>query len=176
MGKSSAFMVQFSGLKLGIHNFEFVVDDSFFEKLEYSPITQGEVEVNLALEKKSSMLVLNFELGGWVGETCDRCAVDYHQQMKGEHKVYVNFGDDYDEPDDNLIVIPREAYELDVTQLIYEFIGLNIPIRKVPCEEDGDTSICDKETLKVLEDSEAGQENENPLWAELNKIKDQLKK
>ncbi|MFM1876629.1 MAG: hypothetical protein RL266_2366, partial [Bacteroidota bacterium] len=89
---------------------------------------------------------------------------------------YVNFGEDYDEPDENLIVLPREAYELDVSQLIYEFIGLNIPIRKVPCEESGDNSICDMETLKVLEDSESEQENENPLWVELNKIKDQLKK
>ncbi|MFM1874387.1 MAG: hypothetical protein RL266_124, partial [Bacteroidota bacterium] len=90
MGKSSAFKVQFSGLKLGIHNFEFVVDDSFFEKLEYSPIKQGEVEVGLDLEKKSSMMILNFELKGWVGETCDRCAVDYRQHIGGEHKVYVN--------------------------------------------------------------------------------------
>ncbi len=176
MGKSNAFMVPFSGLKLGIHNFEFAVDNSFFEKLEYSPITEGEVDVNLALEKKSSMMVLNFELSGWVGETCDRCTVDYQQQLKGENKIYVKFGDDYDEPDDNLIVIPREAYELDVTQLIYEFIGLSIPIRKVPCEENGDTTICDKETLKVLEDSESEQDNNNPLWVELNKIKDQLKK
>jgi hypothetical protein len=52
MEKSSAFIVQFSGLKLGKHNFEFVVDDTFFEKLDYSQVKHGEIEVNIELEKK----------------------------------------------------------------------------------------------------------------------------
>ena len=175
MGKSSDFIVPFSGLKLGIHEFEFSVDDSFFEKLEYSPIKHGEVTVRLELDKKPAMLTLNFELSGWIGEVCDRGAVDYHQKLSGEHQVFVKFGEEYDEPDDNLIILPHESHEIDVTQLIYEFIGLNIPLKKVPCEEDGDTTICDQETLKALEESVSKEVNENPLWAELNKIKDQLK-
>ncbi len=175
MGKSSEFIVPFSGLKLGNHQFGFSVDDSFFEKLDYSPVKHGEVDVKLELEKKPAMLTLNFHLDGWIGENCDRCAVDFHQKFTGEHQIFVKFGEEYDEPDDKLIVLPHEAFEMDVTQLIYEFIGLNIPLKKVPCEEDGDTSICDQETLKILDDSGSEAEKENPLWEELNKIKDQLK-
>ncbi len=174
MEKSSAFIVQFSGLKLGKHNFEFVVDDTFFEKLEYSPIKKGKVDLTIVMDKKSSMLVLDFKLNGWVAENCDRCTVEYNQPVSGEHRLYVKFGDDYDEPDENLWVIPHESYEIDVSQLIYEFIGLSIPLRKVPCDESGDTTICDQETLKVLEQSEMDENKNNPLWAELNKIKDQL--
>ena len=59
--------------------------------------------------------------------------------------------------------------------MIYEFIQLNVPLRKIPCEENDDTSLCDQETLKVLEASETDGKSSNPLWAELNKIKDQLK-
>ena len=175
MKKSSAFIVQFSGLKLGKHKFDFLVDDAFFEKLEYSPIEKGKVEVNIILEKKSSMMILDFELSGWIGANCDRCTVEFNQQLSGEHQLYVKFGDDYDEPDENLLVIPRESYELDVSQLIYEFIQLNVPLRKIPCEENDDRSICDQATLKVLEASEMNEKTNNPLWAELNKIKDQLK-
>lgn len=175
MGKSNGFIIQFSGLKLGVHQFEFHVDDTFFEKLDYSPIKNGEVMVDLLLDKKPAMLTLNFRLSGWIGEVCDRCAVDYHQKLKGEFQMYVKFGEEYDEPDDKLIILPHESFELDVTQLIYEFIGLSIPLKKVPCEEDDDTSICDQETLKALEKSDSEEEKENPLWAELNKIKDQLK-
>lgn len=175
MEKSSVFIVQFSGLKLGKHNFEFVVDDTFFEKLDYSQVKQGRIEVNVELEKKSSMLILNFDLNGWIGENCDRCAVDFQQKLTGEHQVYVKFGDDFDELDDNLLVIPRESYELDVSQLIYEFIGLNVPQKKVPCEESGDTSICDQDTLSILEGSETDKEVPNPMWVAMNKIKDQLK-
>lgn len=175
MGKSSAFAVQFSGLKLGKHDFDFVVDDSFFEKLDYSPIKKGAVEVKIELEKKSSMLVLNFHLNGWVAENCDRCSVEYQQHLEGEHTVFVKFGDDYEELDDNLLMIPRGDFELDVTQLIYEFIGLNIPLRKVPCEEADDLTICDQDVLAKLDASRSEQEKNNPLWAKLNEIKDQLK-
>lgn len=174
MEKTADFKVQFSGLKLGKHTFEFVVDDTFFEKLEYSPIKQGEIAVQVELEKKSSMLVLNFNLNGWVVENCDRCAVEYHQPLNGEHRIFVKFGDEYDEPDEDLLVLPREAYEIDLSQLIYEFIGLNIPLKKVPCDEDGDTSICDQETLKLLEGSASEEKKTNPLWAKLNDIKNQL--
>ena len=175
MKKSSAFIVQFSGLAIGKHNFDFVVDDTFFEKLDYSPIEKGEVEVKVVLEKKSSMMILDFELNGWVASNCDRCTVEYKQSIKGEHQIYVKFGDDFDEPDETLLVIPHESYELDVTQLIYEFIQLNVPLRKIPCEANDDTTLCDQETLKVLEASEIDEKSNNPLWAELNKIKDQLK-
>jgi uncharacterized metal-binding protein YceD (DUF177 family) len=175
MKKSSAFIVQFSGLKLGKHSFEFDVDDAFFEKLEYSLTEKGKIDITVELEKKSSMMVLNFKLNGWVAANCDRCTVEYRQPLFGEHQLYVKFGDDFDEPDENLLVIPRESYELDVTQLIYEFIQLNVPLRKIPCEENDDTTMCDQETLRVLEASEMDEKQNSPLWTELNKIKDQLK-
>ncbi len=175
MEKTADFKVQFSGLKLGKHTFEFVVDDTFFEKLDYSPIKKGAVDVDVLLDKKSSMLVFDIELSGWVMENCDRCAVQYQQPLNGEHRIYVKFGDEYDEPDEDLVVLPRESYEMDLSQLIYEFIGVNIPLKKVPCEADGDTSICDKETLSLLEHSDTDEKKTNPMWAKLNEIKDQLK-
>lgn len=175
MGKSGTFKVQFSGLKLGKHHFDFNVDDAFFERLDYSPIKKGEVEVAVVLDKKSAMMVLDFKLKGWVIENCDRCTVEYRQQVSGDHQIYVKFGDDFDEPDENLLVIPRDEYELDISQLIYEFIQLSVPLRKIPCEENADDSMCDKDTLKVLEASEVDEKNNNPLWVGLNKIKDQLK-
>ncbi|MFT4545668.1 MAG: hypothetical protein ACI9EQ_002146 [Bacteroidia bacterium] len=175
MKKSSAFIVQFSGLKLGKHSFEIVVDDTFFEKLEYSPIEKGKVDVKIVLEKKSSMMIFDFKLNGWVGANCDRCTVEFNQQFSGEHQLYVKFGDDFEELDDNLLVIPRESYQMDVSQLIYEFIELNVPLRAIPCEVSDDTTLCDQETLKVLEEAEMVDKKSNPLWAELNKIKDQLK-
>jgi len=175
MEKTANFKVQFSGLKLGKHTFEFVVDNTFFEKLEYSPIEIGEIDVTVELEKKASMLILDFNLHGWVMENCDRCAIDYKQQLLGEHKIYVKFGDEFDELDEDLLVIPRESYEIDVSQLIYEFIGLSVPLKKVPCEESGDISICDQETLKLLEGSSSEEEKTNPMWDKLNTIKDQLK-
>lgn len=175
MGSSSQFKVRFSGLKEGKHTFEFDVDNSFFEKLEYSQIEQGEVHVSLELTKKSTHMEFDFKLIGWIGEACDRCVVDYHQNVEGEYKVFVKFGEDFEELSDDMIVIPKDEYELDVSQLIYEFIGLSVPLRKVPCEENGDTTICDQAVLDLLEPKDSEREKSNSPWAALKGIKDQLK-
>jgi len=176
MEKFNPFKVRLSGLKLGKHSFEFEVDDSFFEKLDYSPIRSGDVKVNVQLEKKPSLLNLDFKLNGWVMAECDRCTAGFKQPITGEFRIFVKYGDSYDEPSEDLIVIPQDAHELDVSQMIYEFIGLSVPLRKIPCEDSGDTSICDKDVLKVLEDSATEGENRNPMWAALNGFKDQLNK
>jgi len=175
MEKSDAFKVRFSGLKFGKHNFEFVVDNSFFEKLEYAQILQGEVQILLELVKKPTHIELNFELKGWVNGNCDRCTVAYQQPVVGAYKMYVKFGDDFEELDDNLIIVPQETFELDVSHYIYEFIELSIPLKKVPCKESGDTTICNQEVLQVLESSISEEKKSNPMWNALSKIKDKLK-
>ncbi|MBL4586539.1 MAG: DUF177 domain-containing protein [Flavobacteriales bacterium] len=175
MGKSAAFKVPFSGLKTGEHTFEFIADNSFFEKFEYAQIEKGEVQIALKLAKKPTHMELNFTLKGSIDENCDRCTVAYQQPIIGAYTIYVKFGDDFDEPDDNLLIIPREAFEIDVSHMIYEFIELSIPRKLVPCDESGDTSICNQEILQRLESNISEEKKSNPLWNALNEIKDQLK-
>lgn len=175
MRKSDAFKVPFSGLKTGKHNFDLVADNSFFEKLEYAQIEKGEVQIALELVKKPTHMELNFVISGWIDENCDRCNVGYQQSLSGAYTIYVKFGDDFDEPDDNLLIIPRDAFELDVSHLIYEFIELSIPLKLVPCEESGNTSVCDQKVLQVLESSVSEEKKSNPMWNALSEIKDQLK-
>lgn len=52
MKKKSDFTIPFAGLKLGHHLFDFQVDDSFFEDIEYSLIKKGSLNVDIDLEKK----------------------------------------------------------------------------------------------------------------------------
>ncbi|MDP6908057.1 MAG: DUF177 domain-containing protein [Flavobacteriales bacterium] len=175
MGKSGSFKVRFSGLAAGKHTFEFVVDNSFFEKLDYAQIEKGELQVSVELVKKPSHMELCFEVDGWVGANCDRCAIGYNQTLSGVNTIYVKFGDDFEEADDNLVIIPRDEHELDVSHMIYEFIRLSIPLKKIPCDESGDTSICDQEVLRVLDSSVSEEKKSNPMWSALSEIKDQLK-
>jgi hypothetical protein len=52
-------------------------------------------------------------------------------------------------------------------------ITLSLPPRKVPCELDKEKYKCDEVMIKKLKDIEVEEEpkEENPMWAELNKIK-----
>lgn len=173
MGKSNQFAVRFSGLSIGKHHFEFDVDNGFFEQIERSLIRTGNVKVKMEMERKSTHLGLFFTLDGEVGEVCDRCSVDYRQAVSGEYRMFVKFGDAMEEADEELLIIPRGDHELDVSQMIYEFISLSIPLKKVPCETLGDTTICDRTVLDRITTPLSTDEN-NPFKAVLGGLKDRM--
>lgn len=174
MGNSQNLTVKFSGLSNGTHRFDLKIGDTFFERMEDSLIATGDVNVVLDLVKKPSHLELHFTLNGEVGETCDRCAIDYRQAVSGEYRMFVKFAETYEEVDDELMTVPHGTYELDLSQMVYEFIGLSLPLRKVPCELEGDTIMCDKAVLDRISESNTENESNNPFKAVLGGLKDRM--
>ena len=52
MKSKNEFVIPFEGLKIGKYLYEYQVDTSFFEELDYSIIQGGDIKVNFNLEKK----------------------------------------------------------------------------------------------------------------------------
>lgn len=69
--KPKDYIIQFVGLNIGEHLFEFSINDKFFEDIDYSEIKQCNLQVKLLLLKQSTMMVLNFEISGTVNIDCD---------------------------------------------------------------------------------------------------------
>lgn len=129
MNKSSGtFRIPFVGLKIGTHPYEFEVDKSFFEGVEYSLISDGKVHVNLELEKKETMMIGEFAIEGSVNTTCDRCNDPLELPISGTYRVVYKFGNEISD-DENLIVLPEETYELDIAPQLYEFMCVSLPTR-----------------------------------------------
>ena len=72
MGKSQ-YIIQFGGLPVGLHEFEFDVTDSFFNKVESSEIQKADIQVDATLTKQNHLLQMHFNIYGTVGVDCDRC-------------------------------------------------------------------------------------------------------
>jgi uncharacterized protein len=125
---SSAFVIHFVGLKTGVHLYEFDVDNSFFEDLEYSLIEGADVHAQLSLEKKETMMIAVFTLTGTVHANCDRCNDPLELPINGTYRVVYKFGDEPSD-DENLIVLDPEAFELDVAPQLYEFMCVSLPTR-----------------------------------------------
>jgi uncharacterized protein len=174
MGNSRGLTVRFSGLSNGSHSFDRKADDAFFERMEDSLIVSGDVDVVLELVKKPTHLELHFRISGEVGEVCDRCAVDYRQAVSGEYRMFVKFADTFEEVDDELMTVPHGTYELDLSQMVYEFIGLSLPLRKVPCEMSGDTSLCDRAVLDRISEPLSDNDADNPFKAVLGSLKGRM--
>ena len=58
------FTLPIQGLKNGVHEYDFQIDRTFFAEFEGSPISVGEVDVHMVLDRNSDMLVFEFELSG----------------------------------------------------------------------------------------------------------------
>jgi uncharacterized metal-binding protein YceD (DUF177 family) len=164
----SAFEIPFVGLKLGTHEFEFDVNDSFFASLPYSLIEKGSVKVWLDLEKKETMMIANFECFGHVEQICSRCNESAFVEIDSDLAVIYKFGHEEEETnDDNLLIVSYDAYELDVSQQVYEMISLALPTR--PMHEDGE---CDEEMVKLIEKYQVKEEKKDeddidPRWSVL---------
>ena len=166
----SPYTIPFVGLKLGQHLFDFALDKTFFESLPYSLVDDGKLVVKLTLEKKETMLIASFVVKGFVTAPCARCNEEMSQKIKGDLTVYFVFGDEESE-DENLIVIPRESYEIDVQQSMYEMIMLALPARSAHKKNE-----CNEEMVQLLQkytsnqDSKEKEENIDPRWAALKNL------
>ncbi len=175
MGKSP-YKIQFGGLPIGIHEYEFEIKDTFFKDIEASEISKANIIVNAKLTKQNNLLTLNFNLTGTVGIACDRCLKDFDLEIESNENLVVKHGNPNESTDD-ILVIPEGIDEFELKQYLYEYITLAVPIRKVPCEKDSELYKCDAKTLKSLNaistavEKKEDVEMNNPMWEQLSKIK-----
>lgn len=139
-----AFRIPFAGLKLGTHSYEFDIDKTFFDELEYSLISDGKVHATLLLEKKETMMIGHYTVEGTVSTVCDRCNDPLDVPVKGNYRIIYKFGNEVSD-DENLIVLPEETYELDVVPQLYELISVSLPIRVLHAPGE-----CNEEMIALL--------------------------
>lgn len=175
MGKFSTYNVAFKGLKEGNHEYTFTIDKAFFELFENSIIDEGQVDVVLVLEKRSLFMKLHITLRGSVRLTCDRCLELYNQPIANEAVLFVKFGDAESEAGDDVIWVLPEEHQLNVAQIIYEYVSLSVPLRHVHPSKSKGHSGCNPEMLEKLDEykynsSESENEPTDERWNELKKL------
>lgn len=162
-------MIPFRGLKTGIHPFVFEIGETFFESFPESRIHQGAVRVSLDFVREERMMQLNFRLEGAVEIPCDRCNQPMEVRISGQERLIVKFGETYEEPSEEVIIIPETSYQFDVAPYIYEYLHLMIPMRNVHDENVKGPEGCDPEVIAKLEEMNRKTETD-PRWEALRKV------
>ncbi len=175
MGVFSAYSLPIQGLKNGTHTYNYVLDGSFFGEFEDSPIGDSEIEVYLEFEKRSDMMVLQFDLEGWFAASCDRCSAAIQMPIEGAHDLFVKYSEEKEEDDDEVIFISRDAPSFNVAKYLYEFAVLSLPMTNVyDCENDNEPP-CNTEVLKYLETKKENKDDDdqagNSVWDALKDLK-----
>ncbi len=157
-------------MKPGSHQFDFEIDDSFFENFEYSEIRNGVIHLHLLIEKEENLLVFHFDFKGHVRVPCDRCYEPFDLPVEGNERLILKFGHDYHEESEEVQVVPIGENHFDIGQFIYEYIHLSLPVRRVHPENELGENTCDEGIINRLEDhsTPAGPD---PRWEILLKLK-----
>ena len=149
----------------------FDIDDTFFDGFEETEIKKGNVKVETRLNKKVNLLEFDFYIKGVVSISCDRCLDDFEMQIESENKLFVKFGEQFEEQTDEIITLSFEEHEIDLSQFIYEYIHLSLPYRRVHPDDENGESLCNKEMLKKLEEySVREEEHHDPRWDDLKNL------
>jgi uncharacterized metal-binding protein YceD (DUF177 family) len=176
MKQLNEFLVPFTGLKLGKHKFDYQINKKFFESFDYDEFESSDIKVNVVLEKRSSMLELNFKYKGSVNVPCDLTNEMFDLAVKGKIKLIVQFGEQFNNDNDELLILPFGEHQIDISQYVYEMIVLSVPLRRVhPGIKAGTlkTPVLDKLkelTIKELNKAEIKEENIDPRWDKLKKL------
>jgi len=162
------FSVQFSGLTLGKHYFKFKIEEAFFDLFEYSEVDNGSIHLVVEMEKRSTMLVFQFSFEGKVKLICDRCGDPFDAKINGVEKQIVQFGNEQYEQTDDIVVLPESEYEINLAKYAYEFIILNLPVKRL--HEEGE---CNQEAIDNLNKVLSKEEDKptDPRWKALEGLK-----
>ncbi len=175
MGKKwlSDYKIDIQGLGFKAHEFNFEANDSFFEQFENSPVEKGSWQCHAKLDKSETMIQVEFELKGDVILLCDRSLREFNESIQLSQTLIFKYGDQWEEMDDNLIIIPRNLDQLDLGSYFFEYIVLNLPMKKLhPDLRSEEEEEMDDIVYSTDEDStEKSEEQLDPRWNALKNLR-----
>lgn len=172
MDRLDKYSIPFAGLAKGDHQFEFEIDDKFFESFENSVIHKAQVHVELDFNKAETLLTLSFRMTGTITQTCDRCLEEFDIPVNINQILLVRFGIPGVGETDDIIVIAHSDHHINVAQHIYDYLSLQVPMRVVHPDDENGNPGCNPEFLARLKtDTEESEEHPgDPRWEILKNL------
>lgn len=181
------FDIEVIKFKEGKHVIDFEIGDSFFQNFEDNEIVQkGHLTIRVNLNKGANVIELNFHIKGTVQLTCDRSLEVFDHPLDFSEKMIYKYGAEEQEIDEDVYMITRDTPTINVAQLIYEFILLALPAKKIhpdhrnelddeELEVEGGYVYIDRESEEddTAEDPDPQSESKpvDPRWEQLMKLK-----
>ena len=149
-------------------------------------VRRGRVQAALEILRSAGIFTLKGHLEGFVIVPCDLCLDDMEQPVATDCRFTIRFGEE-DSEDDELLIVSEDNGILDLSWLLYEQIALAIPIKHV--HAPGKCNVVMTEKLSELlpygnsddeewsaarssdEDNDDGDNNIDPRWSALLKLK-----
>ena len=165
------YILPIGGMEIGIHQYQFKVDDYFLSHCGGSPYTSADVGVNINIDRRQSLYVLDVSLSGLTSCSCDRCTVAIQLPIEIDHQVILKFQEGMEaKSTDDVIYLEPGQKNFSVVNLLYDLFVLAIPIMKVyDCDKD-ENPPCDFDVLDRLEQDSKDEQKDGPsIWDDIRK-------
>jgi|SRR5690554_1636923 len=190
MRREKEFDIAFSGLKIGTHEFEFQIANDFFDLFEYDEFNSVNVDVKATLIKKETLMELYLSQTGTVNIPCDVTGENFDLPIENNWQIIIKFGEEYNDDNEELLIIPYSEYQVNIAQYIYEMIALSVPVKRVHpsiaadyevddfdeddfdfLQEYNEDDFADEDEDDPTDDSNQNKNKEiDPRWDELKKL------
>jgi uncharacterized protein len=165
------FNVDIFKLSNEIHDYDFEFDNRFFAEFENSIVSVGKGTVKVKLEKNESFIKMTINVDADIELECDRTLDKFSHPIKALNVIIFKYGEEEKELDDDIVVIKRNTQRINLGQYIYEFIGTEIPMKKLHPRFDNTD---DEDELIYSSNAETEEDTSkevDPRWNALKNLK-----
>ena len=71
--KKKDYSIDYKGLSVGCHEFDFVIDGLFFQEKEADRIVDAQLNAKVVIEKSGRQMEVSLLIDGTLNVECDRC-------------------------------------------------------------------------------------------------------
>lgn len=172
------FNIKFVHLKPGRFDYDFHVEDSFFEHFENPLVDKADIQAHVTMIKESeTLLYFKIQLDGVLKLTCDRCLDEFDFPIHTWEQLTVKITDraetnsDEKESEEEVVTLPTDAIAFNVAKPIFDYLNLSKPM-KPTCNEVN--KACNDEMLNILndlkEDKPKDDDDIDPRWEDLKQF------
>ena len=173
-----AFTVNIVGLSNKVHHFDFEIGNDFFEAFGTELLSEGKLTAEVALDKRETFIEASFVIKGFVKLICDRSLDPFDHPIHTKRKLVFKYGDANEELSDEIVMIHRDADRLELGHYIFEFIALEVPMKKLHPRFQDEESEDDNSEGKIIYSSKRAPDDDrtdggdiDPRWDVLKKLK-----
>jgi len=167
-------------LPSGEHEYEFDFDSDFFDNFENSIVEKGSGIIKVNLEKSETFLEMSVEIEGSLELVCDRSLDPFDYPVKLQKNLILKFDEEVEQQDgDEIIFIPWNTQTIQLEQYIYEFLSLEVPMKKLHPRFSNEEKNSEEEILIYSSPTESDNKEEDdidPRWQKLKNLEDDNKK
>ncbi|MEL6558728.1 MAG: DUF177 domain-containing protein [Bacteroidota bacterium] len=170
MKTSEKYRIDIFKLSNETHDYDFDIDNDFFDLFDFSDIKEGSGSCHVTLEKSPSMITMDFNIEAGLVLTCDRSLDDFDYPIQVDEQIMFKYGDEEADLSDEVKVITQSTQSVNISHYLFEMISVAVPMKKLhPRFEESEES---EDEIIYSSDNQQETTDDDPIDPRWNALKD----